>query len=117
MVINMTPRQSELSERLRTLLLVETSTREASMFGCRSFMVRDKMVVAALKDGDLLVRVPADQHDQLTEHPGASQAEMGAGRSMGSGWIQVSAASVDTDDRLSFWLTTALDHNRSLAER
>lgn len=87
------------------------------MFGGRSFMVRDRMVVSALKDGDLLVRVPADRHDQLTDRPGASQAEMGAGRTMGPGWILVSAASLATADGLAFWLTAALDYNQAVTRR
>lgn len=107
--------QSDLVERLRILLADETSTREVSMFGGRSFMVNDKMVVSALKDGDLLLRIPAERHDELTAHPGAAQAEMGAGRSMGPGWISVSAQSIDTNEDLSFWLTAALDYNQATA--
>lgn len=109
----MTSLQADLIERLRALLAAEPSTREVSMFGGRSFMVNDKIVVAARKDGDLLVHIPQDRHDELTSIPGAAPAEMGAGRSMGAGWISVSAPSVDTDDELLFWLTVALDHNRT----
>lgn len=113
----MLPIQSDLIEHLRELLAAEPSTREVSMFGGRSFMVRDKMVVSALKDGDLLVRISADRHDELTEEPGAAQAEMGTGRTMGPGWIQVSASAIDTDEGLTKWLTVALDYNRSLTGR
>jgi TfoX/Sxy family transcriptional regulator of competence genes len=109
----MTTPRSDLIERLRALLAGEPSTREVSMFGGRSFMVNDKMVVSALKEGALLVRVPADRHDELTEQPGAEQAEMGTGRSMGPGWISVHAKAIDTEERLSFWLDVALDHNRT----
>ncbi|MQA78040.1 MAG: hypothetical protein GEV10_06105 [Streptosporangiales bacterium] len=113
--MTVTTPQSELIERLRTLLADEPSTREVAMFGGRSFMVNEKMVVSALKTGDLLVRIPAKRHDELTAHPGATQAEMGAGRSMGPGWISVSAQSIDTEARLSFWLDVALDYNRTTA--
>lgn len=106
-------RQADLIGRLRALLADEPSTREVSMFGGRSFMVRDRMVVSALEDGDLLVRVDAGRHDELTRQHGATQAEMGAGRSMGPGWIAVSAASVASDDGLSSWLDAALDHNHA----
>lgn len=51
----MTQQQTELVERLRVLLAEEPSTREVPMFGCRSFMVNDKMIASALADGDLLV--------------------------------------------------------------
>jgi hypothetical protein len=86
------------------------------MFGGRSFMVDEKLVVSALKGGDLLVRVPAERHDELLAQPGAEQAEMGTGRSMGPGWISVSARTIDADERLAFWLDLALDHNRTTAQ-
>lgn len=109
--------KAELIERLRALLTEEPSTREVSMFGARAFMVNDKLVVCALRDGDLLVRVAADQHDELTARPGAAQAEMGAGRSMGPGWISVAAASIASDEALSSWLDVALEHNHATAAR
>lgn len=109
-------RQTELIERLRVLLADEPSTpelREVSMFGGRSFMVNDKIAVSALKGGDLLVRVAASRHPELIEQPGASQAEMGAGRSMGPGWISVSAAAITAEEVLLFWLGVALEDNRT----
>lgn len=84
-----------------------------SMFGGRSFMANDKMVASALKEGDLLVRVDAERHGELARQRGARQAEMGAGRDMGPGWIAVSAASIDSDEALSFWLDAALDYNHA----
>ncbi|MDT5039384.1 MAG: hypothetical protein QOE51_369 [Actinoplanes sp.] len=109
--------QGDLVERLRALLADEPSTREVSMFGGRSFMVHDKMVASALKEGDLLVRVDAERHGELTRLRGAAQAEMGAGRNMGPGWITVSAASIASDESLSFWLDAALAYNRVNARR
>ena len=108
-----TSTQAELTERVRALLAGRPSTREIAMFGGRSFMVDDKMVVAAFKHGDLLVRVPGHRHDELLMRRGATQAEMGAGRTMGPGWVSVSADSIDSDDSLGFWLGVALDHNRA----
>ncbi len=113
----MEPQQSELIERLRTLLADEPSTREVAMFGGRSFMVDEKMVVSALRQGDLLVRIPAERHDELLAQPGAVQAEMGTGRSMGPGWISVSARSIDSYEQLAFWLDVALQYNRTKQER
>lgn len=52
--------QALLIARLRALLADEPVTREVSMFGGRSFMVNETMIVSALKDGGLLVRVAAD---------------------------------------------------------
>ena len=108
----MTPEQSDLIERLRTLLLREPITREVSMFGGRSFMVNEKMIVSALKDGNLLVRVAADRHEELLHMPGAVQAEMGAGRGMGLGWIEIKADAIADTESLSWWVATAMDYNR-----
>lgn len=109
--------QPILIERLRDLLTDVTAMREVSMFGGRSFMVNEKMIVSALKNGGLLVRVAADRHDELLGRPGAAQAEMGAGREMGPGWIEVAAPAIDDDAQLAFWVTVALEHNRMLTGR
>lgn len=110
----MTSEQAELIDRIRALLAAEPSTREVSMFGGRSFMVNDKMVVSAWKNGGLLVRVPSGRHEELIGRPGATQAEMGAGRTMGPGWVEVTPGAIGTDEALSEWLGIALDHNRTI---
>ncbi len=108
--------QSALIERLREFLADEPAMREVSMFGGRSFMVNEKMIVSALKDGGLLVRVAADRHDELLGRPGAAQAEMGASRDMGPGWIEVAAPAIADDTGLAFWVGVALEHNRTVTE-
>lgn len=110
----MTPEQSALVERVRALIADEPVVREVSMFGGRSIMVNEKMIVSALKDGGLLVRVDADRHDELLDKPGAAQAEMGPGRDMGPGWIEVSADSIGKGERLASWVEIAMDHNRAM---
>lgn len=112
-----TTRQDELIERLRARLAGESSAREVSMFGGRSFMVDDKLVVSALRGGDLLVRVDAARHDDLTARPGAEQAQMGADRDMGPGWISITAEAIADDDGLAFWLDAALEYNRASVAR
>lgn len=107
----MTDARAALVERVRMRLPDGPSVREVSMFGGRSVMVDDRMVVSALRDGDLLVRVAARRHDELLEIDGASPAEMGAGRVMGPGWIAVAAASIASDERLSFWIDVAMEHH------
>lgn len=104
--------QTTLIERLRDLLADEPVMREVSMFGGRSFMVNEKMVVSARKYGALLVRVAADRHSELLDHPGAAQAEMGSGRDMGPGWLEVAAGALGDDDALSFWVDVAMEHNQ-----
>lgn len=109
----MTPEQTALVSRIRALLGDEPVVREVSMFGGRSVMVAERMIVSALKDGALLVRVDADRHDELLARPGAMQAEMGQGRTMGPGWIEVDRDVVRDDEQLSAWVELAMEHNRS----
>jgi len=109
----MTPSRDALVERLRDLLAEQPVLREVSMFGGRSFMVNEKLAVCALKDGGLLVRVAADRHEELLDRPGAAQAEMGPGRDMGPGWIEVAPSALG-DEALSAWVDLALAHNRAV---
>lgn len=113
----MTPEQTALVERLRALLAAEQVRREVSMFGGRSFMVREKLLVCALKDGGLLVRVDASRHDELLGRPGAYPAEMGPGRDMGPGWIDVAADAIRDDGSLSEWIDLAMEYNRTITDR
>lgn len=110
----MTGDQTVLIERVRALIAEEPAVREVSMFGGRSVMVNDKMIVSALKDGRLLVRVDADHQDELLSRPGAVQAQMGPGRTMGPGWIAVAADSISDDDHLASWIRIAMDYNRAV---
>ena len=110
----MTPEQHRLVQRVRTLVNDEPDVREVSMFGGRAIMVNDKMIVSAGKSGDLLVRADAERHEALLDEPGATQAQMGAGRDMGPGWITVAPEAIADDERLAFWVNVARDHNRTL---
>lgn len=107
--------QESLIERLRELFSDQEVLREVSMFGGRSFMVNESLAVSALKGGNLLVRVPADQHADLLTRPGAIQAEMGTGRTMGPGWLEVTAPAISSDKALASWVGVALEHNRTAA--
>lgn len=110
----MTPEQTTLIERIRTLIAKEPVVREVSMFGGRSVMVNEKMIVSALKDGGLLVRVDNDRHNELLRRPGAQQAEMGPGRDMGPGWIEVTTDVISDDEQLSTWVEIAMDYNHRI---
>ena len=109
----MTPEQHRLVQRVRTLVDDGPDVREVSMFGGRAIMVNDKMIVSAGRTGDLLVRADAERHEALLAEPGAAQAQMGAGRGMGAGWITVTPEAIADDDRLTFWVDVAMHHNRA----
>ncbi|MGD9695943.1 MAG: TfoX/Sxy family protein [Thermoleophilia bacterium] len=105
------------ADRVRTALAGERSTREVSMFGGLSFMVDDRMLVAVRGDGRLLVRVDPARSRELLALPGAAPAQMGAGRTMGPGWIDVAADALASDDALSFWIGVAREYARAGAGR
>lgn len=103
----------ELIDRIRASL-PGGPVREVRMFGAIAVMVDDAMAVAVHKDGSLLVRVDPAEDAQLLERAGACRAEMGAGRSMGEGWIRVDASALESDADLVGWLDAA---TRYLARR
>lgn len=77
------------------------------MFGAVAVMIDGSMAVAAHKDGSLLVRVDPSEDARLLQNSHASRAEMGAGRSMGQGWIHVEANGLGSDQSLGDWLGCA----------
>jgi TfoX/Sxy family transcriptional regulator of competence genes len=103
------------AERIRAMLTGRRSTREVSMFGGLSFMVNDKMIVNVRRSGSLLVRVDPLRSPELVADHGARFAEMGAGRAMGPGWVDVAVELTATDDQLRFWLDVALEFNDQIA--
>lgn len=112
----MTAERDALAERVRAALPDDRRVREVSMFGGLAFMVEDSMVVAAGRDGDLLVRIDPARSDELLNVPGARSAVMGADRPMGPGWITVSHAGLTTETQLAFWIQVGLEHRATRAE-
>lgn len=104
----------------RTLLVERTraaladaghpAARETHMFGCRAFMIDDKLAIGVRGNSDLLVRIDPERYDELLRVSDAKPAEMGAGRTMGPGWLDVTADALD-DDALDFWIGVALEYN------
>ncbi len=105
----------ELADRVRSVLATQPTVREVKMFGGLSFMVNEAMVVNVGSAGDLLVRVDPQRHEEHLRVEGASSAEMGAGRTMGRGWLVVDADAVGADEDLAFWIRVALDFNTRTA--
>lgn len=92
-----------LAHRLRNILAPGRGVREVRMFGGLSFMVDDRMAVAAGGDGDLLVRVDPAAYDKLLQR-GAVPAFMGTDRPMGRAWLSVPLKIIEDDAELVFWV-------------
>ncbi|WP_284304774.1 TfoX/Sxy family protein [Mobilicoccus caccae] len=98
-----------LPDRVRAAL-ADRSPREVPMFGGISFMIEDRMVAAARRDGDLLLRIDPAQHDRLLALPGAKPAMMGPTRPMGDNWLAVDGVGLEGAG-LEAWLAHALEHH------
>lgn len=97
---------TELADRVRALLMSESGLEEKRMFGTRAFLLHGRILVGARKGGVLLVRVTAEKGAELLTEPGVAIAVMGA-KSMGPGWLDVSAAALEEDEELMFWVDAA----------
>ena len=106
---------TRLLEEVRTFLPPDRAVREVRMFGGWSVMLEDRMLASVRKDGSLLVRVDPTRAPALLAVEGAQPAAM-AHRTMGPGWIAVSAEAVSTPEQVGFWLIAALEHHAAQAD-
>ena len=97
-----------LAQRVRDLLASHRDVREVRMFGGLSFMVDERMAVAAGRDGDLLVRTDPGEYDTLLRR-GGEPAQMGNDRPMGRGWLTVPRQRLQQEEELAYWVTVGID--------
>jgi TfoX/Sxy family transcriptional regulator of competence genes len=102
----------DLAERIRELVGDEPALTEQKMFGGLAFLIGGNMAIAASGQGGLLVRVDAEDSDELVATTAASLMEM-RGRSM-KGWLRVDAEDVRTKDELAAWVGRGTTYARSL---
>lgn len=107
-----TPRPGDdLAQRLRGLLASYQNVREVRMFGGLSFMVDERMAVAAGRDGSLLVRTDPAEYDDLLLRGGVP-AYMGSDRPMGRGWLTVPSELIEDEANLAFWIQVGIGSQR-----
>jgi len=101
-----------LADRVRGALPGGEDVREVAMFGGLAFLVNEQLVACVSGGGGaLLVRVSRSRDAEHLAVTGARRAEMGAGRSMGQGWITVEEEALTDDRQLRFWLDAVLAYN------
>ncbi len=97
---------TELSDRVRSLLMAEPGLDEKRMFGTRAFLLNGRILVGTRKQGVLLVRVTEQKGTALLTEPGVSVAVMGA-KSMGPSWLDVAPSALEDDESLMFLVDAA----------
>ncbi|MGW0022613.1 TfoX/Sxy family protein [Rhodococcus sp. NPDC003382] len=102
----------ELADRIRDLIEPGPAVTERRMFGGLSFMVDGNLALAVSGAGGLLVRVGAEPRERLVDHDSVHPARMGD-REM-TGWVRVTASSVEDDADLRAWVTRGVEFARSL---
>lgn len=95
----------ELSDRLRAEIGGMPGVSEIRMMGGLCFTLHGNMLVAVMKNGDLLARVGSEGYAAAQQRPGASAMLMG-GREM-KGYVNVDQAILD-DATLRDWISTSL---------
>ncbi|MHA7276416.1 TfoX/Sxy family protein [Arthrobacter sp. Hz1] len=97
-----------LTQRLRDLFAAHQNVREVRMFGGVSFMIDDRMAVAADRVGNLQVRTNPADYDNLLRRGGVP-ALMGRQKPMGRGWLTVPRQQFDDDAELAYWVTVGIE--------
>lgn len=102
----------ELLDRLRERLAPEPGLSERAMFGGLALMLDGHMCVGAMRSGDLMVRLPADETEAALDRPHVREMDM-TGRTM-TGWVVVEPAGFAAEDDLDGWVAQAVRHVRTL---
>lgn len=89
-----------LAERLRKLLKTKKGITEKKMLVGLPFFLTGNMSVGVNKN-DIIVRVNADQHEELLKRPGTRTFDL-TGKPM-LRWILVDAEDVKSDTELKWW--------------
>jgi TfoX/Sxy family transcriptional regulator of competence genes len=101
----------DLGDRIRDVLAGRDDVREQKMFGGLGFMVGGHMTVGVIKD-ELMARVGAEGEDDALAQPHARIMDF-TGRPM-TGFIQVAAEGVATEEQVRAWVNRALAFTTTL---
>ncbi|MGN6583491.1 MAG: TfoX/Sxy family protein [Rhizobiaceae bacterium] len=96
---------TELAQRIRSILAEQRNAEEKPMFGGMCFMLDGNMTVAARRDASLLARIGGKEAERAVTEPGVEHMVM-RGRKM-KDYIVVAADRLD-DAALQKWIGLAL---------
>jgi len=101
-----------LCDRIRTILDGDPRITEKRMFGGHTFLLNGHILVAAKKDGRILVKVGKEaSNEEALARPGTTQM-MHGGKAM-RGFIWVDPDVIEDDDVLRDWIATSERHAAS----
>lgn len=104
-----------LAQRVRIFIKGKKNIVEKKMFGGVAFLLDGNMAVGVNKD-DLIVRVDADEHDQLASQKNVRTFDLSGGRPM-KGWLLVAPAGVKNDKDLRAWVKRGIEYAASLPRK
>lgn len=104
-----------LADRVRELLVDGPALTEQLMFGGLAFLAAGKIVIAASRQGGLLVRVDPARADLLLATTNARPMEM-KGRVI-RGWLHVDGDDLRTERQLAQWIAVGTATARSAPAR
>ena len=102
----------ELANRVRELIAAVGGVEEKRMFGGLAFLIGGNMAVCVSSQGGLMVRVPAEDTDELTTREHVEPMVMGG--SPARGWIRVTVDGLTTTRRLRAWVDRGAAHAANL---
>lgn len=91
-----------LADRVRELLVDDSSVIEQRMFGGLAFLVTGKIAVAASSQGGLLVRVDPARTDHLLTTTNARPMQMRS--RVIQGWLHIDGDDLRTTRQLAQWI-------------
>ncbi len=109
------PYDEVLVERVKELLKGNKAIVEKKMFGGVAFLLDGNMAVGVNKN-DLMVRVDAEDHEQLVSQKYVRTFDLSGGRPI-KGWLLVAPAGVKADKDLRSWVQRGIIYASSLQKK
>jgi TfoX/Sxy family transcriptional regulator of competence genes len=106
--------ESHLIERVRAALVGVPKVIEKRMFGGTGFMVRGNLCITA-RPTRIMCRIDPATHNSAIKRKGCRTVVMKGREYMG--YVHIDAAALKTEKALLYWVSRALDFNRSLPEK
>jgi len=107
------PVNTDLVDRVRAALTGVPRVKEKKMFGSVGFMVRGNLCVTA-RPSRIMCRIDPAAHSAAIKRKGCQTVVM-KGRPY-QGYVYVDVAALSTRKALLYWVTQALEFNRTLPQ-